>query len=87
MNTLDNRSSLFSTSSKAFSLSGARFERRNVGPGKLSFFAAQLRNDNAFYLAASGHERRNVIDVHYAGRAAGWDWDVEGMGQWGSVGD
>jgi hypothetical protein len=87
VNTLDNRSSLFSTSSKAFSLSGARVEHRRIGPGKLSLFAAVLRNDNASYLTAAGHELRDVIDVHYAGRAAGWDWDAEGMGQLGSVGD
>jgi len=85
VSTLDKRSSLFSTSSRRFTLNGTRVERRNVGAGRLSLFVAQLRNDNALYLAASGHERRNVIDMHYAGRAAGWDWDVEGMGQTGHV--
>ena len=68
-----------------FTLSGARVERRNFGSGKLAFFAAQLRNGNAFYLAAAGHERRDIFDMHYAGRAAGWDWDVEGMGQWAAL--
>ena len=52
VNTLDNRSSSSLPVQRAFSLSGARFERRNLGPGKLSFFAAELRNDNAFYLTA-----------------------------------
>lgn len=85
VNTLDKRSALFSTSSKTFSLSGARVERRKLGPGKLSFFAAQLRNDDAFYLSGFGRERRNIFDMHYAGRVAGWDWDVEGMGQTGHV--
>jgi hypothetical protein len=74
-------------SANDFTFTGARLERHNLGRGKLSFFAAQLRNDHALYLAASGHERRNIIDAHYAGRGAGWDWDVEAMGQWGSVGD
>jgi len=72
-------------SSSDFTITGARVERHNVGPGTLSVFATQLRDDNAFYLAASGHERRNVFDVRYAGRATGWDWDVEGMAQWGHV--
>jgi hypothetical protein len=85
VNVLDQRSALFSTSSKIFTFSGARVDRRNLGAGKLSLLVAQLRNDNAFYLAASGHERRNVIDLHYVGRADGWDWDVEGMGQTGHV--
>jgi hypothetical protein len=73
-------------SSSRFTFSGARLERSNVGPGKLSLFAAQLRNDNALYLTAIGRERRNVVDIRYAGRAAGWDWDVEGMAQTGHVG-
>jgi len=70
-----------------YTLNGARLERRRFGPGKLSIFVAQLRNDNAFYLAANGRERRGITDAHYTGRAARWDWDVEGMGQWGDVGD
>jgi len=73
-------------SSGHFTVTGARVERRNVGPGTLSLFGAQLRDDNASYLAASGPERRNVLDLRYVGRAAGWDWDFEGMGQGGSVG-
>jgi hypothetical protein len=74
-------------SANDFTFTGARLERHNLGRGKLSFFAAQLRNDRALYLAASGRERRNIIDAHYAGRRAGWDWDVEAMTQRGSAGN
>jgi hypothetical protein len=73
-------------STRSFTISGGRVERGNVGRGKLSVFAAQLRNDNAVYVAAAGRERRNVFDVRYAGRSSRWDWDVEGMGQGGRVG-
>ena len=73
-------------SNNHFTLSGARLVRSNVGPGTLSLLGAQLRNDDARYLAVAGTERRNVLDLRYAGRAAGWDWDVEGMAQGGSIG-
>ncbi|HUN64886.1 MAG TPA: alginate export family protein [Bacteroidota bacterium] len=72
-------------SNNHFTISGVRFEHYNVGPGTLSLFAAQLRNDNAFYLIEAGSERRNVLDMRYTGRSAGWDWDVEGMDQWGDI--
>ena len=85
VNINDQRSSLFSTSSEHFTFSGGRIERRNIAGGKLTLLVAQLRNDDARYLVASGHERRNVIDVHYAGRLASWDWDWESMAQWGHV--
>ena len=42
--------------------------------------------DNSHFLFASGRERRNIFDVHYAGDYSGWDWDVETMVQTGSVG-
>jgi len=73
-------------SSPHYTLSGARVERRNVGPGKLSVYAAQLRDDNARYVFGSGRERRNVFNLRYPGHAARWDWDVEGMAQGGNVG-
>ncbi|HTR31866.1 MAG TPA: alginate export family protein [Puia sp.] len=73
-------------SSSHFTMSGARLERSGLGGGKLSVFAAQLRNDDAFYLSAQGPERRNLLDIRYAGRLNGWDWDGEGMIQRGHVG-
>ncbi len=85
VNTFDQRNSLFSTSSWSYSLSGGRVERRIGEAEKLSLLAAQLRNDNAFYLTAAGHERRNIVDLHYTGRKSGWDWDLEGMAQGGHI--
>jgi len=84
---LRDRSPFDDVTSRRFALTGTRVTRGNLGHGRISLFAAQLRNDKAFYLASAGQERRNVIDMHYAGRAAGWDWDVEGMGQAGHVGE
>jgi len=68
-----------------FTITGVRLERYNVGPGRLSLYAAQLRNDKAFYVADVGSERRNVLDMSYVGRSAGWDWDFEGMAQSGHI--
>jgi len=73
-------------SSRGLTLSGVRVEWRDFGHGKLSLFAAQLRDDSASYVSATGRERRNILDLHYAGRWSGWDWDAEGMGQGGQVG-
>ena len=55
-------------------------------PGKLSAYYSRYDLDNPHYLFASGKERRNILDARYAGKAAGFDWDLEVMGQGGHVG-
>ena len=69
-----------------FQYGGFRVERRDVGPGHLSAYYSRYDLDNSHFLFASGRERRNIFDVHYAGDYAGWDWDLESMIQTGSVG-
>ena len=69
-----------------FQYGGFRIERRDVGPGHLSAYYSRYDLDNSHFLFASGPERRNIFDVHYAGDASGWDWDLETMVQTGSVG-
>lgn len=73
-------------SNKNFQYGGFRVERQNVGPGALSVYYSRYDVDNAKYLAASGVERRDILDVRYAGNKAGIDWDLEAMGQGGTVG-
>jgi len=74
-------------SSHHFTITGAHVERRHVAAGKLSLFAAQLSDDDGRNLTGFGRrERRNVVDLRYVGRAAGWDWDTEGMAQGGDLG-
>lgn len=53
---------------------------------KVSAYAAQLYNFNAYYPFAQGVERRNVFDLRSAGNRLGNDWDLEGMYQTGTVG-
>lgn len=73
-------------SNEHFQYGGFRIERQNVGPGALSAYISRYDFDDAHYLFASGPERRNILDVRYAGSMDGFDWDLEAMGQGGNVG-
>lgn len=68
-----------------FTFRGARMKRR-LGRAGLSATFSEYSRDGAHFLSASGNERRRSLDVHYGGDANGFDWDVEGMAQRGSVG-
>ena len=63
-----------------------RVERLVGGSNELSAYYAQYDRDTASYLDASGAEHRNVFDGRLGGTALGYDWDLEAMGQTGSVG-
>lgn len=67
------------------SFSGARVERELAG-GSLSAYYAYFTQDNVHFLDARGNERRDILDVRFAGAANGFDWDIETMGQIGQVG-
>jgi hypothetical protein len=68
-----------------FTYGGVRLER-HLGPGDLSAYVSQFRQDGAKFLTVAGNERRNILDIRYAGALDGWDWDLEAMGQNGRVG-
>jgi hypothetical protein len=72
-------------SNRHLTYGGARIQRRNLAGGDLSLTFSEYRNDNAHFLAGSGEEHRRNVDVHYTGAARGFDWDVEGMHQQGSI--
>ena len=69
-----------------FQYGGFRIERAKFGPGSLSAYYSRYELDRAKFLFASGNERRDIFDVRYAGTSAGYDWDLEAMGQTGSLG-
>ncbi|NWD76931.1 alginate export family protein [Pseudomonas gingeri] len=73
-------------SDSTFQFHMLRAERLVWGGNELSAYYALYEHDAARYLDASGNEHRNVFDARFAGAAAGFDWDIEGMGQSGSVG-
>jgi hypothetical protein len=41
-------------------------------------------NAQAHYVAGSGHEHRQSVGMRLFGAAAGWDWDCEAVGQFGT---
>ncbi|MGV8921576.1 MAG: alginate export family protein [Pseudomonas sp.] len=63
-----------------------RAERLIFGKNELSAYYALYERDVANYLDANGSEHRNVFDARLGGAALGYDWDIEAMGQTGTVG-
>ncbi|MEK1894314.1 MAG: alginate export family protein [Rhizobium sp.] len=62
-----------------------RIERQVLGKNELSAYYSLYDRDNSHYLDAAGDEMRHVFDVRFAGSANSVDWDLEAMGQVGSV--
>jgi hypothetical protein len=73
-------------SSSALSYGGVRVERHLGAIGDFSTYLSQYTQDRAHFLTVSGNERRNVGDVRITGSNHGFDWDLEGMYQIGSIG-
>lgn len=73
-------------SSSAFTFSVIRMERQFTADTNAAAFYAHFTRDNVQFLSASGNERRDVLDIHYAGKAGNLDWDMEVMGQTGRIG-
>jgi hypothetical protein len=73
-------------SNRHFRFHTLRVERQVLGTNELSAYYSRYELDDARYLDASGNERRNVFDARFAGTLSNWDWDLEAMGQTGSVG-
>lgn len=74
------------TSSSDLRLSGARFERQISPQIQMTGYYALYQRRNATYLDASGEEDRHIIDIRFVGNHQSFDWDIEAMGQFGSVG-
>ncbi|AYG64628.1 MULTISPECIES: alginate export family protein [unclassified Rhizobium] len=75
------------TSNGDFRFSTLRVERQVLGTNELSAYYSLYQKRNAHYLDGSGDEDRHIFDTRFAGSSNGLDWDLEGMGQVGSVGD
>ncbi|WP_236585299.1 alginate export family protein [Dyella sp. EPa41] len=82
----DDRHPFDDTSSHRFRFDTLRVERQVLGGNELSAYYSRYSRDGARYLDATGDERRDVYDARFAGKAAGVDWDIEGMAQRGRVG-
>jgi hypothetical protein len=73
-------------SSGALTFSGVRLERKLSASSGIAGYYARFNQDNARFIAASGNERRDIVDLRYFGSAAGFDWDLEAMNQTGRIG-
>ncbi|MGJ5066820.1 alginate export family protein [Bradyrhizobium oligotrophicum] len=74
------------TSNGSFLFHTFRVERQVLGTNELSSYYSYYQRDDARFLDAAGLEQRHVLDIRFAGKLAGFDWDLEAMGQAGSVG-
>jgi hypothetical protein len=63
-----------------------RIERKLSQTVSLSAYYSYYTQVGARYVSVTGNEQRNNFDVHLDGNAANFDWDIEAMGQIGSVG-
>lgn len=56
---------------------------RSVKGGNLDLYYLGYTNERARFAASAGEEWRHTIGGRFFGAAAGWDWDWEGLGQFG----
>lgn len=54
------------------------------GPLKLDLYLFNYRRLEARFAVGRGREERRSLGVRLFGQAGGWDWDAEGLYQWGS---
>lgn len=73
-------------SNRHLTFSGMRAQRRMTAHSQLSVSVSDFSQDDVHFLAASGDERRQSVDVHYNGNIQIFDWDIEGMQQGGHIG-
>lgn len=52
--------------------------------GKFDFYYLGYENEKASFAQGSGLEQRQTIGSRWFGNRSGWDWDWEGIGQFGS---
>jgi hypothetical protein len=74
------------TSDDSLRFSTLRVERRLAGNNELSAYYSLYQRDNGRYLDGNGDEDRHNLDIRYAGTNNHLDWDLEAMGQFGTVG-
>lgn len=65
---------------------GVRLERKISSQTYLASYYSRFTQDTAKFPGITGHERRDIFDLHFSGAASGFDWDFEGMKQTGRIG-
>lgn len=57
-----------------------RVERKIEGLGSVSATLSRFKQDDARFPSATGRERRDILDIRFAGATDVFDWDLEAMG-------
>ena len=63
-----------------------RIERQVTSSSSLSAYVGQFRQDDVRFPSARGNERRELVEIRYAGVSGRVDWDAEAMSQNGRIG-
>jgi hypothetical protein len=74
------------TSNDHFLFHTLRVERHVLGTNELSAYYSYFDQNNVQFPDASGDEHRHILDIRFAGVRDNIDWDLEAMGQVGSIG-
>jgi hypothetical protein len=64
---------------------GFRIERKLTATAGLAAYYSRFTQDNVKFPSINGNERRDIMDLRYAGTARAIDWDLEGMNQTGTL--
>jgi hypothetical protein len=73
-------------SSPKLTYAGFRVERRIMQSANVAVYMSRFTQDNATFPSVTGNERRNIVDVDFAGTRGAMDWDIEAMNQTGRIG-
>jgi hypothetical protein len=65
---------------------GFRVERKIMDSANLSSYISRFTQDGARFPSGRGYERRDIVDMRFAGTKGSLDWDVEAMNQVGRIG-
>jgi len=73
-------------SGRSLSYGGLKVQYQFSDATNISVLYSHFIQDQVHFTSASGNESRDVFDMHAAGVEGPFDWDVEAMGQTGTIG-
>ncbi len=72
-------------SNQRLTYGGVRAERQLTSNSSLSLVLSRFTQDDVRFPSVAGNERRNILDLRYAGKHSNIDWDLEAMAQGGDM--
>jgi hypothetical protein len=73
-------------SNARLSYGGFRVEHKVMQSASIAVYVSRFSQEDARFPSVTGNERRDVVDVHFAGTHGSMDWDLEAMNQSGRIG-